>query len=136
MEKILIAVIIIINLIAVIMLIKKSYGCKQKQLVIISSIIGMYIIVNIIYLIASIGMPNTITFASKNFIIFSLLPLNIIAIISPIVSLISKRTIKEISDEEYSKRLKRILILDAIIIAVECVYIRNIQFEIIKMLQK
>lgn len=134
MEVVTIGFIIILNL-AAIMIFYKSLGKIETKNKIVISAIGillMYIILYIIYNIASNGVDEKIVTASRQIIIFTFLPINIICMITPIAMQLRKLKQEEIDEDKFKRKIILFVIISIIIFIFECMYIKDIQTGIAK----
>lgn len=129
MHTIIIIAIIILNIFSIIMLLKMLKGTELKIKIItcIALILFMFIISNIIYGIGNMGIIGEIANKSKNMILLVLMPINMMIIASPIALQINKAQSKEIEKEEFLKKIITLVLIDIVILIVECIYIKNIQ---------
>ena len=135
MINIIVIFLIILNLFAISMLIKMLKG-TETQFKVISIIILVavnLIIANIIYAIAQIGIAEEVAQKSKPMILFTMLPINLIVIASPIAIQIRKARLGEIEKDKFIKNIIVCIIIDVILLCLECAYIKNIQLGIEEM---
>lgn len=135
MINIIIISLIILNAFAILMLFKMLKG-TETQFKIISAgilIIVNLIIVNIIYAIGKIGIAQEVAQKAKPLILFTILPINLILMASPIAVQLSKARNGDIEKDKFAKNIIIFIIIDIVIICLECAYIKNIQLGIEEM---
>lgn len=127
METIITISIIILNIFSLLMLLKMLIGMDTKNKVITAGvlIIAMFIISNIIYNVTSSNLAQELAKTLKPYMLFTLFPINSIIIASPIAIQINKAESQEIKKEELFKKVGILLIIDIIIIIIECTYLKN-----------
>ena len=138
MKSIILISIIILNLFSIFMLYKMLKGTDTKFRIVttIVLIIVNMILVNIIYGIGKIGIAEEIAKSSKNLIFFTMLPINLIVMASPMAVQISKARLEEIEKEKFFRNIIICLIIDVVILCLECNYIKSIQLGIERMATK
>lgn len=129
METAIIAFIIIINL-ATILVVYKSLSnieLKNKIILIVIGEIVMYVILFILYGISSSGVNKTVVNNSRQIILFTILPINIICIELPLMLTLKRLQQGDIENSQFKKRMAICLIIAVIILVLEFAYIRDIQ---------
>lgn len=123
---------ILINIvsIAVIYKIIKKLDSKEKLIFIAINIAVMYILVSIVYWLSGFGVAENIHNASKNFVIYLFVPINVILFVPYIASKYMKLKNKEIKRESLKKKAIILTILLAIVLIIEYFYFGNIQKNI------
>lgn len=132
MEYILIIMILIFNLFSVFLSVRMLKGYETTKIITIVGIgeVAIFIICNIIYAITSGGVPPEVHQASKWYIIFTILPVNILAIFCPIANEINKKSFNEVTEEKYRTRLIMYIVISIVVIIVQIMYVKNIQLGI------
>lgn len=132
MEIVTIGFIVILNLISIFILYKSlgNIETKNKLAITIIGTILMYIILYTLYGISSKGIEEKIVDASRQIIIFTFLPINVICIITPIIMQLKKHKLKEKNSESIKYKIILFLIIGIIILIIEGNYIKNIQIGI------
>ena len=129
MEIIINVFIAILNF-AAILVIYKSFShieMKNRILLIIIGEMLMYIILFIIYGISSTDIDETIVNSSRQIMIFTFLPINVIGIELPLLLTLKKFQQKDIKEEIFKKRMLFSLIISIIILIIEFCYIKDLQ---------
>ena len=129
MSTALIAFIVIINLASVFVIYKVLSNIELKNKIILVAIgeIVMYVILFIVYGISSGGANETIVKSSRQIILFTFLPINIICIELPIMLSLKKLQQGDIDKDKFNRRMAITLIIGIIILILEFNYIKNIQ---------
>lgn len=135
MQIILICFIIAINIFSVILGYKmlKGFDLNKKILLLVIGELLIFAIVNIIYNIGSNGVDQQVTDASKNYLLFIFLPVDMILIFAPIARLINKKSCGEIEEKDFKIKFLLCLIFSIIILVLECNYIKDIEVGILNM---
>ena len=132
MEIITIAFIIILNIVAI-SIVLKSLGdieIKNKIAITLLGVILMYAILYIIYNISSANVDKYIITASRQLILFTFLPINILCILVPILLQFKKLKNKEINEQKFKFKIILFIIIGIIILFIENMYIKDIQHGI------
>ena len=129
MDTALIAFIVVINLASAFVIFKVLSNIELKNKIILVAIgeIAMYVILFVVYGISSAGANETIVNSSRQIILFTLLPINIICIELPIMLTLKKLQQGDIDDNKFKRRMSIFLIIGIIILILEFNYIRDIQ---------
>lgn len=129
METAIIAFIVIMNLAAILVVYKSLSNIELKNKLILIAIgeIVMYVILFIVYSVSSSGADATVVNSSRQVILFTILPINIICIELPLMLALKKLQQKDIDNNQFKKRMTICLIIAIIILVLEFVYIRDIQ---------
>ena len=129
MSTALIAFIVIINLASVFVIYKvlSNIELKNKIILVVIGEIVMYVILFIVYGISSAGVNETIVNSSRQIILFTFLPINIICIELPIMLSLKKLQQGDIDNDKFNRRMAITLIIGIIILILEFNYIKNIQ---------
>lgn len=139
MLNIIVISIVILNIFSIFILFNMLRGTdiKFRLMFVLVLIFIMLILVNVILTIGQVGITSEwLTESLKPFIMFIMLPINIILIASPIAIQVNKVKSGYIEKEKFLRNLFICLLIDAILIVLECVYVKNISLEIIKMTMK
>ena len=125
----LIAFMIIINLASAFVIFKVLSNIELKNKIILIAIgeIVMYVILFVVYGISSVGVNETIVNASRQIIIFTFLPINIICIELPIMLSFKKLQQGDIDNNKFKTRMAISIIIGIIILLLEFNYIKDIQ---------
>ena len=129
MNPVLIAFIVLINLASAFVIFKVLSNIELKNKLILVAIgeIAMYVILFIVYGVSSAGANETIVNSSRQIILFTLLPINIICIELPIMLTLKKLQQGDIDDNKFKRKMTIYLIIGLIILILEFNYIRDIQ---------
>ena len=129
MNPVLIAFIVLINLASAFVIFKVLSNIELKNKLILVAIgeIVMYVILFVVYGISSAGANETIVNSSRQIILFTLLPINIICIELPIMLTLKKLQQGDIDNNKFKRRMSIFLIIGIIILILEFNYIRDIQ---------
>lgn len=129
MSTALIAFIVIINLASIFVIYKvlSNIELKNKIILVVIGEIVMYVILFIVYGISSAGVNETIVNSSRQIILFTFLPINIICIELPIMLSLKKLQQGDIDNDKFNRRMAKTLIIGIIILILEFNYIKNIQ---------
>lgn len=129
MEIIINVFIAILNFAAILVIYKSLSHIEMKNriLLIIIGEMLMYIILFIIYGISSTDIDETIVNSSRQIMIFTFLPINVIGIELPLLLTLKKLQQKDIKEEIFKKRMLFSLIISIIILIIEFCYIKDLQ---------
>ena len=129
MEIIINVFIAILNFAAILVIYKSLSHIEMKNriLLIIIGEMLMYIILFIIYGISSTDIDETIVNSSRQIMIFTFLPINVIGIELPLLLTLKKFQQKDIKEEIFKKRMLFSLIISIIILIIEFCYIKDLQ---------
>jgi ACR3 family arsenite efflux pump ArsB len=106
---------------------------KTEKIIFIAACIAIaYALVSIVYWISGFGIESEIHEATKNFIIYTFVPVNIILLAPSIASKYNKLKLGETSKEKFIKRITSIGIIAIIILIIEGFYFRGMQNNVIK----
>lgn len=119
----------IISIGAVYQFIKKLEK-KQKLLFIAISIAFMYVLISIVYWISGFGIEKAIHEASKNFILYLFVPVNVIIFVPYFASQYMKLRLKQIKVEKFANKLSILVVVLILVLIVEYFYFKNIQNNI------
>ena len=132
MINIIVVFLIILNLFSIFMLLKMLKG-TENQFKIISVIILILvnvIIANIVYAISQIGITEEVAKNAKPMILLTIIPINIIAMAAPIAVQIRKARLGDIEKKKFVKNVVICIIIDIVLLCLECAYVKNIQLGI------
>ena len=129
METAIIAFIVIMNLASILVIFKALSNIELKNKIILVAIgeIVMYVILYIVYSISSAGANELVVNSSRQIILFTLLPINIVCLEFPLMLTLKKLQQGDIDDSQFKKRMIICLIVCIIVLALEFVYIKDIQ---------
>ena len=129
MNPVLIAFIVLINLASAFVIFKVLSNIELKNKLILVAIgeIVMYVILFVVYGISSAGANETIVNSSRQIILFTLLPINIICIELPIMLSLKKLQQGDIDNNKFKTRMTICIVLAVIILILEFNGIKSIQ---------
>ena len=129
MNTVLIAFIVVINLASAFVIFKVLSNIELKNKIILVAIgeIAMYVILFVVYGISSAGTNETIVNSSRQIILFTLLPINIICIELPIMLSLKKLQQGDIDNNKFKRRMTISIIIGIIILILEFNGIKSIQ---------
>lgn len=129
METAIIAFIVLINLASIFVVYKSlsNIEIKNKLTLIAIGEIVMYVILFIVYSISSSGVDVAVVNSSRQIILFTILPINIVCIELPLMLTLKKLQQGDIEEPQFKKRMAIFLIIAVIILVLEFIYIKNIQ---------
>ena len=108
----------------------KGLGKRKSLLYIAISISIMYIIISIVYWFSGIGMNKDIHEASKNFVTYLFVPINMFLTVPYLAAQYMKLLANEIKRDKFAKKVEIVAIIFVIVLIVEFFYFRNIQSNI------
>lgn len=108
----------------------KGLGKRKSLLYIAISIAIMYIILSIVYWLSGIGMNKDIHEASKNFVIYLFVPINMFLTVPYLAAQYMKLLVNEIKREKFAKKVEIVAIIFAVVLVIEFFYFRSIQSNI------
>lgn len=129
MEKIICIILILLNLFTIFMLFNllKEKDFTTRVAITLAATIIMYILANIIYLIADLGITSKTLESTKNLVKFAILPINIIAIGFTGLIIKGKESLRK-----NKKKRNLFLVISIIIVLIEIGYLRGIFSSISK----
>ena len=129
METAIIAFIVIMNLAAVLVIYRSLSNIELKNKLILLAIgeIVMYVILFIVYGISSAGANELVANSSRQIILFTLLPINVVCIEFPLMLLFKKLQQGDIEKDSFNKRMIFCLTACILILVFEFIYIKSIQ---------
>lgn len=129
METAIIAFIVIMNLAAVLVIYRSLSNIELKNKLILLAIgeIVMYVILFVVYGISSAGADELVANSSRQIILFTLLPINVVCIEFPLMLLFKKLQQGDIEKDSFNKRMIFCLIACILILVFEFIYIKSIQ---------
>ena len=132
MSTALIAFIIVINLASIFVIYKalSNIDLKNKLILVAIGEIVMYVILFIVYGISSRGANEMVVNSSRQIILFTFLPINIICIELPIMLSLKKLQQGDIDNNKFKRRIVITLIVAIIILILEFNYIKNMQNDL------
>ena len=119
----------IISILTVYQFIKKL---DKKQIVMFIAIsVGiMYMLISAIYWLSGIGVDSKLHEASKNYVLYLFVPVNVLLFIPYLASKYMKLKENVIKREDFAKRVEILAVLLILVLIVEFFYFRNIQTNI------
>lgn len=108
----------------------KKLEKKQKLIFVAISVATMYILVSLVYWISGFGIDKNIHEASKNFILFLFVPVNVILIIPFFAFQYMKFKNKQIKIDNLIKKASTLVVLLIIVLIIEYFYFCDIQTNI------
>lgn len=108
----------------------KKLENKQKLIIIAMSIVIMYILISITYWISGFGIDESIHEATKNFITYLFVPVNMILFVPYIAYQYMKLKAKQIKQEDFIKKVMIMGLLLIIVLVMEYFYFKNVQNNI------
>ena len=108
----------------------KGLGKRKSLLYIAISIAIMYIILSIVYWLSGIGMNKDIHEASKSFVIYLFVPINMFLTVPYLAAQYIKLLANEIKREKFAKKVEIVAIIFAVVLVIEFFYFRSIQSNI------
>ena len=129
METAIIAFIVIMNLAAVLVIYRSLSNIELKNKLILLAIgeIVMYVILFIVYGISSAGADELVANSSRQIILFTLLPINVVCIEFPLMLLFKKLQQGDIEKDSFNKRMIFCFFFCILILVLEFIYIISIQ---------
>lgn len=130
MEEITIGFIILLNIVAMGALyqaIGNKVSILNRIVMTAFGVLLMYILLFIVYSISSLKQDKIIVNAARQIILFTILPINIMCIMRPIIIQIRKLRDKEIKQNKFNKKILIYGIIAIVILIIEFSYIRDIQ---------
>ena len=130
MEEITIGFIILLNIVAMGALyqaIGNKVSILNRIVMTAFGVLLMYILLFIVYSISSLKQDKIIVNAARQIILFTILPINIMCIMRPIIIQIRKLRDKEIKQDKFNKKILIYGIIAIVILIIEFSYIRDIQ---------
>lgn len=132
MEVITIAFILILNIVAI-SIVYKSLGeieIKNKIVITALGVLLMYVVLFIIYNISSAKVDESIISSSRQLILFTFLPINLLCILLPILLQIRKLKNKDIDETKFKFKVALFIVIGIVILFIESMYIKDIQLGI------
>lgn len=108
----------------------KKLEQKEKIIFIAIGIAFMYVLISIVYWFSGFGIDKTIHEASKNFVLYLFVPVNVILFIPYFASQYMKLKVNQIKIAKFVNKLSTMAILLILVLVVEYFYFRNIQENI------
>ena len=108
----------------------KSLGeieIKNKIAITLLGLILMYAILYIMYNISSADVDKNIIASSRQLILFTFLPINLICILLPILLQIKKLKNKDIDETKFKYKVILFIVIGIVILFIESMYIKDIQ---------
>ena len=125
----------VISLVTVYQFIKRL---DKKQIIIFMavSVAIMYILISIIYWFSGFGVDASIHEASKSFVLYLFVPVNVLLFIPYLASKYMKLKENEIKRSDFAKRVEILAVLLIVVLTLEFFYFRNIQTNIVNIQEK
>lgn len=125
--------IILTNIIAISVVYQfiKKLEQKEKVIFIGISVAIIYIVVSIVYWLSGINIDKNVHEASKNFIIYMFVPVNVILFIPYIAYNYMKLREKKLKREKFSKNFTLIAIIAICVLVCEFLYFQRMQKNIV-----
>ena len=111
----------------------KKLENKEKLVFIAISVALMYNLISIVYWFSGFGMDKNVHEASKNFVLYLFVPVNVILFIPYFASQYMKLRSNKIKLEKFINKLSTIVVLLIVVLVIEYFYFRNIQENINEM---
>lgn len=129
MEIAIIAFILIMNLASILVIYKVLSNIELKNKIILIAIgeIVMYVILFIVYGLSSAGANEAVVNSSRQIILFTILPINVVCIESSLMRNLKKFQQGDIDDGQFRRRMALWLIACIVILVLEFMYIKDIQ---------
>ena len=108
----------------------KRLDHKQVVIFIAVSVAIMYMLISIIYWLSGFGIDEKIHEASKNFVQYIFVPVNVLLFIPYIASKYMKLKENEITRSEFANKIEILAILLIVVLVIEFFYFRDIQANI------
>lgn len=119
----------IISILTVYQFIKKLEK-KQILIFIAVSVAFMYILISMVYWISGFGIDETVHEASKNFVLYLFVPVNVILFVPYFAFQYMKVKQKQMKVELFAKKVSILFILLCMILVIEYFYFHRIQTNI------
>jgi len=104
---------------------------KKQKLIFIGISYGlMYILISIIYWFSGFGIDKQVHEASKNFILYLFVPVNVIVIVPYFATQYMKYKTKQIEKNKFANRLTILVVVLLIVLVTEFIIFKNIQNNI------
>lgn len=108
----------------------KKLEKKQKIIFIASGVAVMYILISIVYWFSGFKIDENVHEASKSFVLYLFVPVNVILFIPYLASQYMKLRQKKLKIEKFVSKLSAVIVLLIIVLVFEYFYFRNIQENI------
>lgn len=128
METIFTIVIILLNLFGISMVYKMLSGTEMSYRIkctIVFAIITL-VLSYIVYIISSTSLPIEVKSVAKPLMLFTIYPINMILIASPAAVLFNRVNSEEIEQDEFKKKITRMIIIFIILLVVEILIFKSI----------
>ncbi|MBR3134061.1 MAG: hypothetical protein IKG56_01195 [Clostridia bacterium] len=132
MKTIIIVTIIILNAFSVFFSIRmlKGYDTHKIIIAVLTSELLVLGICHIIYAFTSGGIPNEVHQVAKKYIIYTMLPINMLIMFCPIANEVNKKSFGEVTDKKFNNRIMIYIIMIIVLLILEIKYVKNIQLGI------
>ena len=128
MTSIIIISIIVLNIFSIFILFNMLKGLEIKFRIIVTVLLMLinFILANLIFSIGQAGVTGEFIGNVRNMLVFSMLPVNVILMASPLAIQINKVKSLYIEKDKFMKNVIICIVIDIILIIVECNYVRGI----------
>ena len=132
MKTIIIITIIILNVFSVFFSVRmlKGYDLHKIIMCVLINELLVFGLCNIIYALTSGGVSNEIHQMAKMYIIFTMLPINMLIVFCPIANEVNKKSFGEVTNEKFNSRIMVYIIIIIVLLMLEIKYVKNIQLGI------
>ena len=119
--------IIILNIFSIFILFNMLKGVETKfrLMATVMFILINFLLANLIFSIGRAGVDGEFSGPVRNVLVFSILPVNIILMASPLAIQINKMKSLDIEKDKFVKNLIICLVIDIILIIIECNYVKG-----------
>lgn len=137
MINLIIISLIILNVFSILVVFNmlKGLDIKYRLAVTACILVAVFLLANIIFSIGQNGVAKELSSASRPLLLFSIYPINLIVMASPIAVQINKLKSADIEKDKFIRNIVICLIVDIILIIIECNYIKSVITGISKMVE-
>ena len=120
--------IIVLNLFSIFILFNMLKGLEIKFRIIVTVLLMLinFILANLIFSIGQAGVEGELIGNVRNMLVFSMLPVNVILMAAPLAIQINKIKSQYIEKDKFMKNIIICIVIDIILIIVECNYVKGI----------
>ena len=135
MTSIIVISIIIINLFSLFILFNMLKGMEVKFRIIVTLLLILinFILANLIFGIGQAGIAGEFSGPVRNLLVFSILPVNLILMASPLAIQINKLKSLDIEKDKFMKNIIICIVIDIVLIIVECNYVKGVVTGIVNL---
>ena len=108
----------------------KKLEQTDKVIFIAMSVAIIYIAVSLIYWISGFGIDKSVNEATKNFLTFLFVPVNVILLVPFVATKYTKYKAKKISKRDFAERLIKVVLVGIVLLTIECIYFKSIKKNI------